>query len=195
MSILNILTVGNIVTTKNGVYTKLGNSNMVNLAQDTVYSHPSEKQCNYSVDTSVFIKRSDLDSYIPKIEANVKRDAQGNVRLTKASSTGTNLSFSGQATQQATVRFELTNDIPIYFASASMTYGSIEKNGDTGVTTTLYMNDVKQSTDYLFNNYTSLYLGGVINPIFTVVYEYTSNSLYKWIKLNDVVLNIFYNIF
>ena len=35
-------------------------SNRIELTKDTVYTHPSTKQCNYSVDTSSFVKTSDL---------------------------------------------------------------------------------------------------------------------------------------
>jgi len=44
-------------------------SNNIDLAKDTVYVHPSEKQCNYSVDTSGFATKDDISLLWEKVNS------------------------------------------------------------------------------------------------------------------------------
>ena len=52
-----VLKDGKILVCNNKVY---AGRNKIDLTKDTVYVHPNTKQCNYSVDTSSFVKTSDL---------------------------------------------------------------------------------------------------------------------------------------
>lgn len=42
-------------------------SNKIELTKDTVYTHPTAKQCNYSVDTSSFATKAEIDEIEKKI--------------------------------------------------------------------------------------------------------------------------------
>ena len=41
--------------------------NKIDLTKDTIYTHPSTKQCNYSVDTSQFATKTDLNNISGKL--------------------------------------------------------------------------------------------------------------------------------
>ena len=62
---------GKSIVTPNHVYTKLGNGTIRDLTldtnTDTVYVHPSYKVCNYSVDTSQFATKTDLNNISGKL--------------------------------------------------------------------------------------------------------------------------------
>ena len=62
---------GKSIVTPNHVYTKLGNGTIRDLTldtnTDTVYTHPSYKVCNYSVDTSQFATKTDLNNISGKL--------------------------------------------------------------------------------------------------------------------------------
>ena len=52
-----MLTPAQILATPNNVYCGVGNGTVKNL----VYTHPADKQCNYSVDTSNFVTKDEIE--------------------------------------------------------------------------------------------------------------------------------------
>ena len=59
------LTPGLISVSNNHVYCKLRNDNVKDLTQDTVYNHPTEKQCKYEPDLSNYVTKDEIGSLVP----------------------------------------------------------------------------------------------------------------------------------
>ena len=57
------LTKGQISVANSKVYAKLGDGSVANM----IYTHPTTKQCNYSVDTSAFATKTELENLEKKI--------------------------------------------------------------------------------------------------------------------------------
>ena len=57
------LTHGQISVANNYAFAKLGNGSVANM----IYTHPTTKQCNYSVDTSAFATKTELENLEKKI--------------------------------------------------------------------------------------------------------------------------------
>ena len=91
---------GKSIVTPNHLYTKLGNGTIRDLTldtnTDTVYVHPAEKQCNYNVDLSNYVTKSDLGA---SIKTNVIDDVRGSITYTSAPSL-VMISFGGSSYSQ-----------------------------------------------------------------------------------------------
>lgn len=93
-----ILTKGLIQVANSKVFCKLGNSTVRDLTQDTVYVHPAEKQCNYSVDTSSFATKSELQEMKDELNEKIPvTDGEGNVVYESEPFFVDNNTYSGQA--------------------------------------------------------------------------------------------------
>lgn len=103
---------GKSIVTPNHVYTKLGNGTIRDLTLDTntVYTHPSTKQCNYYYThpaTKQCNYNVDLSNYVTKGEATnyIIRAGSGTERLNSSTSS----SFNGSDT--FTVSFDQMNTV------------------------------------------------------------------------------------
>ena len=81
-----VLKEGKILVCNNKVY---AGRNKIDLTKDTIYVHPNSKQCNYSVDTSSFVKTSDL-------RVGTLYNKSGSVTITYSKRNGT--SYTGNNT-------------------------------------------------------------------------------------------------
>ena len=71
---VKLLTNGKIIVTPNHVY---AGQNKLDLTKDTVYRHPSSKQCNYYVDLSNYVTKSELSTEITGSSESIKEDLKG----------------------------------------------------------------------------------------------------------------------
>lgn len=118
-----ILAAGKVLLTPNHAYIKYGNSIRdltLDTNTDTVYTHPSYKVCNYSIDTSSFATRSELTTLQDKVNSmpSVPRAiASGNVIA------GGRYSLSGAAYVTLTLE-STTSSISVAPTSATIVLGN-----------------------------------------------------------------------
>ena len=161
--------------------------NKLDLTKDTVYKHPTTKQCNYSIDTSNFVTKNDL-SYSPRSIGCVKRTIDGAIDWAYSDFDGISVSFSGTTEGETkTFTYNIDKPYPIYFISVvAMDHSETNTNRGGGLTWAIYCNGVNfytyNSTLTFGDNMCSLGQVAVPNPgthvTISVVVTFTINKYY-----------------
>ena len=126
-----VLKAGKIIVCNNKVY---AGRNRIDLTKDTVYVHPSSKQCDYYVDTSSFVKTSDL-------RVGTLYNKSGSVTITYSRRNGTTYTGDNVVLSSAETA-NICNNYMVASMSAVLTIASCNSG---------YGNDFTASISSLFN--------------------------------------------
>lgn len=125
-----ILTNGKLMICNNKVY---AGKNLLDLTKDTVYIHPTTKQCNYSIDTSNFVTKTELNKVKGMIDVSARV-------------VGSKQAIAGNASQTVTVPVSIDYDYIEIYPAFTINKSASEYSGYAAVASSVPVIVAKDGT-------------------------------------------------